>query len=64
MQLKCSSCSMPFALNKSEIETMATLFKDNPSAHYDAQCPKCRKSTKITRKQFAINPLYKNMLEA
>jgi predicted Zn-ribbon and HTH transcriptional regulator len=54
---------MPFALNKSEIETMATLFKDNPSAHYDAQCPKCRKSTKITRTQFAINPLYKKMLE-
>ncbi|MFO7583246.1 MAG: hypothetical protein R6W69_00840 [Anaerolineales bacterium] len=63
MQIKCSSCSMPFTLNKSEIETLAALFKENPSVHYDAHCPKCRKSTKITRKQFALNPLYKKMLE-
>ena len=63
MQIKCSSCSMPFAMNKSEVDSMAALFKENPESHYDAQCPKCRKSTKITRKQFALNPFYKKMLE-
>jgi hypothetical protein len=64
MQIKCSSCSMPFALNKAEIEKMAALFTEDASVHYDAQCPKCRKSTKITRKQFALNPIYKKMLES
>jgi hypothetical protein len=40
------------------------LFKENPEAHYDAHCPKCRKATKISKKQFALNPVYRKMLEA
>lgn len=63
MQIKCSSCSIPFSLNKEEVATMAEFFIANPTAHYDAHCPKCRKSTKISRKQFALNPMYKRMLE-
>ena len=54
---------MPFALNKEEIAKMAALFKENPNVHYDAHCPKCRKATKITKKQFALNPIYRKMLE-
>lgn len=63
MQIKCSSCAMPFALNKEEIAKMAALFKENPNLHYDAHCPKCRKATKINRNQFALNPIYRKMLE-
>jgi phage FluMu protein Com len=63
MQIKCSACAIPFALNKEEIATMVAMFKETPSAHYDAHCPKCRKATKISKKQFALNPIYKKMLE-
>lgn len=63
MQIKCSSCAMPFALNKEEIAKMVAIFKENSGAHYDAHCPKCRKATKISKKQFSLNPIYKKMLE-
>jgi hypothetical protein len=63
MQIKCSSCAMPYALTKEEVAKMAELFKANPKAHYDAHCPKCRRATKINKKQFSLNPLYKKMLE-
>jgi len=64
MQIKCSSCAMPFALSKDEITQMVETFKANPTAvHYDAQCPKCRKMTKISKKQFTLKPVYKKMLE-
>lgn len=64
MQLKCSSCAVPFALNKEEITVMVELFKTTPAAHYDAHCPKCRRVNKISKKQFALNPIYKKMLES
>ncbi len=63
MQIKCSACAMPYALNKEEVAKMVELFKGSPDAHYDAHCPKCRKATKISKKQFALNPIYKKMLE-
>jgi hypothetical protein len=64
MQIKCSACLMPFSLNKEEIAAMVELFKADASVHYNAHCPKCRKATKISKKQFALNPIYKNMLES
>lgn len=54
---------MPYALNKEEIVQMVELFKADPTMHYDAHCPKCRKATRITKKQLALNPVYKRMLE-
>ncbi|PKN95274.1 MAG: hypothetical protein CVU44_00925 [Chloroflexi bacterium HGW-Chloroflexi-6] len=63
MQIKCSACLMPFSLNKEEIAEMVELFKSDPNVHYDAHCPKCRKATRITKKQLALNPIYKKMLE-
>ena len=63
MQIKCSSCSIPFSMNKEEIAKMAALFKEDPTVHYDAHCPRCRKATKITKRQFALNPVYKKKLE-
>jgi hypothetical protein len=63
MQIKCSACAMPYALNKEEIVQMVELFKADPTMHYDAHCPKCRKATRITKKQLALNPVYKRMLE-
>lgn len=63
MQIKCAFCATPFALNKEQIAAMVELFKANPTVHYDAHCPKCRKANKITKKHLQINPIYKKMLE-
>jgi hypothetical protein len=63
MQIKCAYCSVPYALNKESVAEMAEFFKTNSAGHYDAHCPKCRKTTRISKKQFALNPLYKKMLE-
>lgn len=63
MQLKCSFCSMPFALSKEQVADAIELFKQDGHAHYDAHCPKCRRATKLSKKVFEINPIYKKMLE-
>ena len=64
MQLKCSFCAMPFALNNEQVATAIEMFKKDSHAHYDAQCPKCRRSTKLAKKVFSLHPVYKKMLEA
>jgi hypothetical protein len=64
MQLKCSFCSMPFALTNEQVTEAIETLKKDPHAHYDAHCPKCRRSTKLARKTFEINPVYKKMLES
>jgi hypothetical protein len=64
MQLKCSFCSMPFALNHEQVAEAIEIFKLDSHAHYDAHCPKCRRSTKLAKKAFELNPIYKKMLEA
>jgi len=64
MQIKCSFCAMPFALGHEQIEEAVQIFKQDAHGHYDAQCPKCRRSTKLSKKAFELNPIYKKMLEA
>jgi hypothetical protein len=63
MQLKCSFCSTPFALTKDEIALAVETFKKDPHAHYDARCPKCRRTTKLAKKVFELNPVTRKMLE-
>ena len=64
MQIKCSFCGVPFALGHEQIAEAIKMLKDGEHAHYDAQCPKCRRATKLSRKSFELNPVYKKMLEA
>lgn len=63
MQIKCAQCAMPFALSNEQVADAIAIFKNDSHAHYDAQCPKCRRSTKLSKKSFEIHPLYKKMLE-
>jgi hypothetical protein len=63
MQIKCSFCSMPFALTNEQVTEAVEILKKDPHAHYDAHCPKCRRATKLARKTFELNPVYKKMLE-
>lgn len=62
MQIKCAFCSMPFALTNEQVAEAIQIVKENPHAHYDAHCPKCRHTTKLARKAFEIHPLTKKML--
>ncbi len=65
MQIKCSFCSMPFALTNEQVAEAVEIIKKDTHAHYDAQCPKCRRSTKLSKKAFELNPVYKKkMLES
>lgn len=63
MQLKCAQCSMPFALTNEQIADAIEIFKKDSHAHYDAQCPKCRRTTKLAKKVFELNPATRKMLE-
>ncbi len=63
MQVKCSFCSMPFALTNEQVTEAVEMLKKDPHAHYDAHCPKCRRATKLAKKAFELNPLTKKMLE-
>ena len=64
MQIKCSFCSMPFALTNEQIAEAVEILKKDAHAHYDAHCPKCRRTTKLSKKAFELNPLTKKLLEA
>ena len=64
MQIKCSFCAMPFALMNEQVAEAIEIFKKDSHAHYDAHCPKCRRSTKLSKKVFELNPVYKKMLES
>jgi len=64
MQVKCSFCGVPFSLNHEQIDEAIKMVKADSHAHYDAHCPKCRRSTKLAKKVFELNPVYKKMLEA
>ena len=64
MQIKCSFCGVPFSLNHEQVDEAIKVLKSGAHAHYDAHCPKCRRSTKLGKKVFEMNPVYKKMLAA
>lgn len=55
---------MPFSLSNEQVNQAIEIFKKDSHAHYDAHCPKCRRSTKLAKKVFEINPVYKKLLAA
>ena len=63
MQIKCSFCTFPFSLTNEQVAEAVEIFKKDAHAHFDAHCPKCRRSTKISIKTFEVNPVYKKMIE-
>ena len=64
MQLKCSYCSTPFAINNETALVAIEELKDPKKHHYDAHCPKCRRAVYVTREQLArAYPVYRKQLE-
>ena len=54
---------MPFALTNEQITEAIEIFKKGESTHFDAHCPKCRHTTKVSKEIFELNPVYKNMMK-
>ena len=50
-------------LTNEQVAEAVEILKKDPHAHYDAHCPKCRRSTKLAKKAFELNPVTKKMLE-
>ena len=54
MNLRCSFCQTPYTIGR--IETLDALqhMDVNNLTHYDAQCPRCRRSTPIVRQRLEM----------
>ena len=55
MNLRCSYCQTPFTIGR--VETLDALqhMDANNLTHYDAQCPRCRRSTQIVRQRLEMS---------
>ena len=64
MQIRCSFCQNMFALSH-DMELIALEeIKTNDLHHYDAHCPRCRRSTRILPQQLErLHPNWKTELE-
>ncbi len=49
MQIRCSNCHKPFALNKEIVHTALDTIEKEGLSHYDAVCPHCRRVNHISR---------------
>lgn len=54
MNLRCSFCQTPFTIGR--VETLDALqhMDANNLTHYDAQCPRCRRSTPVLRQRLEM----------
>jgi hypothetical protein len=54
MNLRCSFCQTPFSIGR--IETLDALqhMDANNLSHYDAHCPRCRRSTPVLRQKLEM----------
>ena len=51
MQLRCQQCHRPFAIGKSEVHAALDMLFEDDLAHYNAQCPHCRKVNRVSREE-------------
>jgi len=54
MNLRCSFCQTPFTIGRVEKLDALQHMDANNLDHYDAQCPRCRRSTAIVRKRLEM----------
>jgi phage FluMu protein Com len=51
MQIRCSSCHKPFAMSKEAVHEALDVLTEGDMAHYNASCPHCRKTNKVSREE-------------
>ena len=55
MNLRCSFCQTPFTIGRVETLDALQYMDANNLTHYDAQCPRCRRSTPIVRQRLEMS---------
>lgn len=48
MQIRCTNCHKPFALSKETVHFALDTIYAEDLAHYNAQCPHCRRMNRIS----------------
>lgn len=51
MQIRCYRCNWSFAIKKDEIEFVLEALEESGDVHYDARCPSCRHSNRVSIEQ-------------
>ena len=54
MNIKCSFCQTPYTLSRVEMLDALQEMDAGKLNHYDAHCPRCRRSTRVERKRMEI----------
>lgn len=49
MQIRCSNCHKPFAMNKDMVHAALAAVDEGSLSHYDAVCPHCRRVNHVSR---------------
>lgn len=51
INIRCFSCHTPFSVKQEEVEAALTMLYAEGHKHYNANCPRCGKANKISKKQ-------------
>jgi phage FluMu protein Com len=51
MQIRCSKCHIPVALNRDAVVDALDHIDKEKLSFYDLRCPKCRTMNRVSRKQ-------------
>jgi phage FluMu protein Com len=51
MQIRCYRCNWSFAIKQDEIKFVLEGLEESGVSHYDARCPRCRRTTKVSIEQ-------------
>ena len=51
VNLRCYSCSTPFAVKPDEIKAALDLIHQEELKFYNAPCPRCGRANKVSKKQ-------------
>jgi phage FluMu protein Com len=51
MQMRCYRCGWSFAIKREEIAFAVESLEESGGNHYDARCPRCRHSNRISLEQ-------------
>lgn len=64
MNIRCSFCQTPYTLGRVALLDALQEVDANKLTHYDAQCPRCRRATKIPRQKLEMAmPNWKDQLK-
>ncbi|HLE53008.1 MAG TPA: hypothetical protein VI755_13155 [Anaerolineales bacterium] len=51
MQIRCTHCHKPFALNKDAVHAALDSITAEDLGHYNAHCPHCGRTNRVSRRE-------------